>query len=243
MDTFSIESYTHLLEELKLQSPFIDSFATIQEKGILLRHDVDYCLPTAARLAGINHAHAVKATFFILVSSPLYNIFSQEELQALRLIIDNNQNIGLHYHHTGGPLDTIRLEREFAALRLVVPETQRVVAWHNPENDLDELNRQAESNDFIPAYSPAFFGDGKYISDSNCRHTPDEILDFQRKASGTTQILLHPLIWIRGGSCMKTVLRRTFVARLDSVALTFAENQTWRDCFGRSILSQFNLGE
>lgn len=228
MDTFSIESYERLLEELKRQGSFLDGFAVVQDQGVLLRHDVDYCLSTAAKLAKINHAHSVTATFFILVSSPLYNIFSADGRLALRQIIEAGQNIGLHYHHMGGPLNTERLEREFAALKLVVPDTQRVVAWHNPEGELAELNAKANDAGFITTYEKQFFGPDLYVSDSNMQRSPDEIIQSIRLAKERLlQVLLHPLIWVSGQINMLPALQAMCESKKQRLDQAFMENRVW----------------
>lgn len=241
-EQYSLDAYRKVVQGLVETGREFGTFPTPPQSGFLLRHDVDYCLPTAAKIAAINKELGARATFFVLVSSPLYNIFADAERQALRTIIEAGQCVGLHYHHTGGKLDHERLEREFDALRQVVPETQRVVAWHNPEGELEPLNQRAENRGFICAYSPAFFGNGTYISDSNCRNTPEQITAFaQEGQNGTAQILLHPFIWAHGGDDMKTVLKRTFRARFHAAAGTFGENRLWQEGAGQDILSHFNL--
>lgn len=236
-------NYRLLLSSLKDGGASFVPFGADTGRGIRLRHDVDFSLGPAADMAALNRQEGISATFFVLASCPLYNIFSPDGRTALRSIVDASQHVGLHYHHTGGPLGADRLEREFAALRLVVPEAQRVVAWHNPVGDPDELNRQAEKLGFISAYAPPFYGNDRYVSDSNCRHTPGEILDFQRKAAGPLQVLLHPSVWIYGGPDLQTVLKRIFRAKFDSTAKTFADNQAWKDGAGRSILARYNLDD
>ena len=226
VDKYSLESYKAILEALVPNA--CGNFTYPPEAGILLRHDVDYCLFTAAKLAEVNHAHSVTATFFILVSSPLYNIFSAEDCRSLRQIVNNGQNIGMHYHHTDGPLNVDRLEREFSALRLVVPEAQRVVAWHNPEGELEELNRQANQAGFISTYENKFFGPDHYMSDSNMRRNSDEIiLSIQQTRGQLLQVLLHPLIWLSGQTAMIPMLRAMLKSKEHRINEVFMENSVW----------------
>jgi len=241
-ERYSLDAYRKVILALAESNREFGPFTAPPQPGVLLRHDVDYCLPTAARIAEVNRDAGVRATFFVLVSSPLYTIFAKAERNALRTIVEAGQFVGLHYHHTGGELNHKRLNREFDALRLIVPEAQRVVAWHNPEGELAPLNKKADQLDFISAYAPPFFGDSVYVSDSNCRNTPEQIAAFGRKdGKGCTQILLHPLIWVHGGNDMQTVLARTFRARLETTADTYGENSLWQKGAGRAILSRFNL--
>lgn len=246
---FTIEAYTRMLRGLLSTGRRVMTFRAASEvtwdrgpeKGLILRHDVDYCPATASKIAQINNKHGVSGTFFILVSSPLYNIFSPDSIQALQTIQNSNQNIGLHYHHTDNKLDSCRIEREMTALRLICPQAHRVVAWHNPHGNLEALNSEAECLGFTSTYSTCFFGQEKYISDSNCRHTADEIITFANTCrSQLLQVLLHPLIWIYGGNGINDILKRAFRAKVESTTITFEENCQWQQEFKQEVMSYYN---
>lgn len=238
MNKFSLGNYTRILKYLRSTGIPQCSFLN-PEKGILLRHDVDYCLSTAAELARINAGNGTIATFFVLINSPLYNTFSGESRKALETISSCGQHIGLHYHHDGGNFDLQRLQTEFEALRMLVPDSQKVVAWHNPEGDLAILNKAAEQTGFVSSYSDPFFKDCTYISDSNCRNTADKIIKaIHSRTTFTVQLLIHPCIWIHGGDGIEYILEKEFLANLQKTIVGFEGNLLWKEQLGDDILTR-----
>ncbi|MBI5816638.1 MAG: hypothetical protein HZB29_13630 [Nitrospinae bacterium] len=239
MKTFNVEAYKKLILSLKDSGRRLVSFADLPDDGTLLRLDVDYDPAWAARLAGINRECGATGTFFVQAASPLYNLFSEDNLGAIRQIAESGQWIGLHFHHTSGQLDISRLEREVGILKMAAPEALRVVAWHNPPTDFSQINLEAEKAGFISAYADRFFGDGKYISDSNMRHDSDKIIQFAKNSGAPViQVLLHPFNWVMGGDEMKEVLRRTFKNKFGQLAGEFSNNSVWRGGLGDEILGQ-----
>jgi len=233
---FSPETYQHLLGGLKALGRTFCSFETPKEQGLLLRHDVDYDLGLAARLAEINQAHGVSATFFILVGSMLYNPFNPPNLAAIETIIKRGQHIGLHYHHKTGTLDTGRLERELSLLKFLIPTAQRVVAWHNPVAGLENLNVAAEALGVTCAYAPCFFSKDRYISDSNRRHDTTDILAFASESKApTVQVLIHPLIWMRPTADMLATLSEAFVEQQKRIEEIFSENSCWKNIKNNAV--------
>ena len=48
-------------------------------------------------MAKIEHKFGVKATYFFMLRSPFYNIFTRANNEAVKEIIKLGHNIGLHY--------------------------------------------------------------------------------------------------------------------------------------------------
>lgn len=227
---FSMSRYAWLLDRLKETGRPFGTFPPRHPAGLLLRSDIDYDPVFAVELARENAARDISATFFVLVSGPFYSIFEPATAAAIRQLVALGQRVGLHYHHTDDRLDAERLNREFDALRMIAPQAQRVVAWHNPEGDLDALNDALAGEGFTSAYDAAIFGPGRYTSDSNCARDAEFMADaVARSDAETVQVLCHPLLWVLGGDTMQEVLERYVSRAAERLDATLSEqNSVWR---------------
>ena len=64
---------------------------------VILRHDVDFSLERAVRLAELEAEMGVGATYFALLRTDFYNPASQRGAAALRRIQSLGHEIGLHF--------------------------------------------------------------------------------------------------------------------------------------------------
>ena len=146
-------------------------------RDILLRHDVDLSLDVALELAKQEYKHDIKATYYIMLHSSLYNAQSPEGMKQIREIFNLNHTIGLH-------IDTrYYLPNDFDTLSFIVGG--RVIDWRKHLSNL--------TPEFgIPEPRPKGY---KYISDSGmnwregcfCQH----IGEYPKM-----EILTHPIWWI-----------------------------------------------
>jgi len=104
---------------------YIDTLLKYKEAGyifgkdILLRHDVDLSLEYALELAKQEYKHDIKATYYIMLHSSLYNAQSPEGMKIIREIHRLGGKIGLH-------IDTrYHLENDFDTLSLILGEPVR----------------------------------------------------------------------------------------------------------------------
>lgn len=237
----TLRRYAQLVESLLALGRPLRRFDDAEEKesSLLFRLDVDYSLPWAALTAQINAARGVSATYFVQVSSPLYNPFAPDDHAALTALGALGQRVGLHYDLRDAPVDPQRLHGEFAALTQLHPAATPVVAWHNPTGDLTEANAAAAAAGFVSAYAPPFFGPDRYVSDSNLRRSPDDIVAFLSACRApTAQVLLHPLNWVSGGETMEDALQVAFTHLTQRVADAFMANAVWRGGAGERILAK-----
>ena len=64
---------------------------------LILRHDVDFSPEAACRMAQLEANLDIKATYFILLSPPYYNLLSEKYVDFPRRLIEMGHEIGLHY--------------------------------------------------------------------------------------------------------------------------------------------------
>ena len=75
---FTYDAYRSLLELLKQRGYEFASFNnySIMPMPVILRHDIDNSLVKALEIAKIENECNVKSTYFALLSTDFYNIFS-----------------------------------------------------------------------------------------------------------------------------------------------------------------------
>ena len=70
---------------------------TVTEGDVLLRHDVDLSPAKALETARIEADEGVRATYFFLCSTPMYNPVTGRLRRIVRRIEDLGHDVGLHF--------------------------------------------------------------------------------------------------------------------------------------------------
>lgn len=106
MNEFTYEEYKHIINTLKSKYDIVDyrealkRFQHDRMDFSVLRHDVDVELGKAVKLAHLEEELGVKSTYFIMVSSDVYNIYSGPSKQAVDGILKLGHSLGLHFDMT-----------------------------------------------------------------------------------------------------------------------------------------------
>lgn len=235
----SPDSYSKIIAVALSEGYRFGTFSgVLRDKGsddliIILRHDVDFSVEMAAKLAEINAAFGVVGTFFVQVRSPVYNLLCRDSIASLERISRCGQKLGLHlsYPEGIGPPSAIGAQIE-SDLRLCEKESslefERVVAWHNPRPELIDNQGLLEGTCFESAYNAPFFKRGHYFSDSNLRNTPDDFVEIiSARRQSFLQLLFHPCYWIGGGAAVEPILKRTMVQVIREKEREFRTNPNW----------------
>lgn len=174
---------------------------------ILWRHDVDLDLQAAREIAAVEHDEGVTSTYFLMLRSGFYNLFTRDGEQTVQALRRLGHRVGLHCD-LGLPRDAEvpetlvedRVARDFRLVDLMFGEGafDQVVSFHNPPAGV--LRR---SYSFYSTYQPKFFGEIQYFSDSNRHFRSGEPEDFlARTTARGLSILLHPILWAVPGRTM-----------------------------------------
>jgi Txe/YoeB family toxin of Txe-Axe toxin-antitoxin module len=96
---FTFQNYRALLQIAKQNYVFtnFDEVDNIQEKQIIWRHDVEFSIQNAVRMAKIEHENGIKTTFFFQIHGDFYNLLEKTTSEALFLIKSLGHEIGLHF--------------------------------------------------------------------------------------------------------------------------------------------------
>lgn len=196
---FTHRWYENFLDRLRRRGYTFGDFTGTPDDGeVLLRHDVDLSLEAALEMARIEADRGVHATYFVLLTSTLYNPLAGDQRRTIEEIGSLGHDVSLHFStHEYRDRDVRpgviedRVGDELAVLRTLVPASATVstVSFHIPPAWVQ--GRSFEG--FKSAYEPAFFEDIAYVADSTQRWRREPpTLDGPPTA---TQVLTHPGLW------------------------------------------------
>ena len=198
---FTYDSYVELIKLMQRKNYVITSYDDFKDysKCIILRHDVDYKLQSAYRLAQIEQSigNGIRSTYFLLLTSDFYNVFSLNNVKVIERILDCEHEIGLHfdearYPEAIGNVDMIRdkILEEADILSKVVGVPVTKCSMHRPSKNILAVNLKIPG--IINTYSDTFYKEFKYISDSRCfwREPIEDIIN--KELYNRIQVLVHP---------------------------------------------------
>lgn len=170
---FTYSGYSVLIELLKkcdYQFADYENYHSFN-KCVILRHDVDYDLQKSFEFAKLENKLGIKSTYFVLVTSDFYNIFSKHSIQILKQIASLGHNLGLHFDEMNYPdiignVSEIESKILFEAnlLESAIQKPVNLVSMHRPSKATLESNLAIPG--MINSYSDEFFHNFKYLSDS-----------------------------------------------------------------------------
>ena len=114
-DDFTLANYERLVA-LAVEKgynfiSYTDEFIE-NRKDMLWRHDVEFEPDVALKMAEIEHKYSVKATYFIQIHSPFYNIFDKHYTDVFHKIYALGHDVGLHFDsHFYGINDEAQLNK------------------------------------------------------------------------------------------------------------------------------------
>lgn len=202
---FSLEAYSELLFTFKGAGYSFCGFEEIDSRLIerrpflVLRHDIDISLCPALEIARIEYEQGVQATYFVLLRSPFYNIFSRFNAELMLQIHQYGHQIATHLDLTAYDNDCAKALMEVEVLSQFYPYINtRLVSLHS-SYDLNQMPIELFPQ-LDHVYGPAVRGEIAYISDSTGRwrygHPLDSTAFHVRKP---LQLLTHPIWWVQEG--------------------------------------------
>ena len=233
-------SYRLILQSAANQGfEFVDFFTVTPDddkrRQIILRHDIDYSLTSACEMAEIDAKYKIRATFSLLLSSPLYNPFTPTNIKIINEIKQLGHNVVLHHHvlpEQGAEEIQGDIIKEMQIMMAFFPYIQPVFVWHNPPpgNLLSEI----EVPGMINAYSDSFVRNMFYISDSVLRNTPENFLKALKKQR-LIHMLLHPIIWMSEQDNMISLMSYVLTEIIRDCDREFLGSKVWKKKFPNGI--------
>lgn len=196
---FTYDWYDEFLARLHSDGARFRSYGEGLSAGdVLLRHDVDLSPERALRMGKVEAARDVRATYFLLVSSPLYNPLDRHTREIVAELDSLGHDVGLHFStHQYWPASESpsgtelreRIAAERAVLDSLPVDPVDTVSFHLPPPWV--LERSFDG--FDSTYEPRFFGEIGYRADSNQRWRQEPPLAGGRPEK--LQVLTHPGLW------------------------------------------------
>jgi hypothetical protein len=210
---FTYDAYRSLLELLKQRGYEFASFNnySIMPMPVILRHDIDNSLVKALEIAKIENECNVKSTYFALLSTDFYNIFSKRSNEILKEIISLGHDFGLHFDEKRYIINSEEdlkkyVEYEKRILEGVLDRSIRTVSMHRPSKWILENN--ILFNTIINTYSAEFLQNLKYLSDSRMHWREDVISIINSGEYNKLHILTHPFWYAEDKGDIKSRVER-----------------------------------
>lgn len=176
-------------------------------KKILLRHDIDVCPKAAYEMAKTESKIGIKATYFFMLRSPLYNFFSRANFYFISKIIELGHDLGLHYDagfYKESDYDAKIFKDILFQKNIIENEFNidiKAVSFHQPNRKiLDSLFKFPKG--LINTYSKEINLKFKYYSDTNQEirwvdTSKINLIDsLTTKFPENIQLLIHPIWWV-----------------------------------------------
>lgn len=190
---FTLNSYVKILQNKK--TICIKDYSNHKMGGVLVRHDVDFSIDMAYEFSRHEKDNNINATYYILLTSDLYNPFSKDSKLKINQMISDGFEIGIHFDSTVyGDLDE---EELIAKMSIEVDMFEKCFNYkilsysmHNPSTS----GIYIEYPNLISAYNIEIFSDENYISDSSYSFRgKDPFIFIQKSDYQLIQFLTHPI--------------------------------------------------
>ena len=201
IEDFTTEQYREILQLARLKYKFV-SYENIPfgERFILWRHDCDYSLNRAFKLAEIEKEEGVASTYFINPHCEFYNLLEATQAKLVEHILGLGHSLGLHFdadfHKTGSEAELEeQITSEAALLEQFFGSKVFAFSFHNPNECL--LAYEGETyGGLLNCYSKKFQNKIPYCSDSNGYWRFRRLREVLEAADDhCLQILTHPGWW------------------------------------------------
>ncbi len=233
---FTYHDYQELLWRLRERGYHFAAFPQAEDhlrQGrmfVLLRHDVDFDVEQARRMARIETESGALATYFFLLRTEHYNLLSPETSAVVSEILALGHHLGLHFDCAAYPpsWETAALAAACAReVRVLAEWFQRpvtIVSYHRPGRR--ELSGEPGISAPLPhTYLPLFVQRMRYLADSRGEWrfgVPTQDAAFVE--GRPLHLLVHPVWWHDRPLSPQEALSEILARRAAAVEASVARN-------------------
>ena len=197
---FSLNQYRELLNQLISSDliPTTDWRTKSSHDTLLLRHDVDFSVDFARKLAAVEFDMGIYSTYFFMLTCNMYNLMSYEHQRLVKDIAEMGHKISIHFDPT--VYDELeKFENEKKLFESIFEVEVDIVSIHRPGRFLE--NNNVSLCGTPQTYNDAYFKQMRYLSDSGGRNVMPQLADFLKgtRTQGL-HLLIHPLWWVGEGN-------------------------------------------
>jgi UDP-GlcNAc3NAcA epimerase len=218
---YSFNSFDEAPRLLEDNSPFV-----------IMRHDIDFCLNKALAMAKAESELGIKSTYFFMLRTEHYNIFSKRGTDAINKILDYGHYLGLHFD-VASYLDELSadelgksVDQEAEILENYFKKKVGIVSFHRPNKFI--LTGTPEVSGARPhTYMPIYTDKIEYMSDSRGVWRNGNPLESQAfSESKPMHILIHPIWWADEHVAPHEILQRFVDDKMETIERSVADNNT-----------------
>ena len=219
---FTEENYRGIIVRARERYAFEPFGTELAEAHVLWRHDVDFSVHRALRLAEIEAEEGVSSTYLFSLRGPFYSLLEAEVASRARAIAGLGHWLGLHFNTGayGGIASEAELQEQLSFERRLLSELTEnpidVLSFHNPGATGADGFDAERLGGMVNAYGSTVRERYTYISDSNgyWRHErlPDVIDSGEHDR---LHVLTHPEWWQRSPMSPRERLERCLEGRAD----------------------------
>jgi hypothetical protein len=203
LDRFTLEEYERYLRLARECGYIFSAFEDLDSRShtatyeILLRHDIDYSPEYIPRMAALEAASGIRATYCLQTDSRWYQIDSTESRGAITDLLRAGHSLGLHIDvsRIGSDAEAVSVAATAAedlATRFQTPV--RVVSFHMPSRR--PVAHLVLPDGLVNTYERRFFDEIAYVSDSNHNWRGVDLARLLReRRHRRLQLLIHPFWW------------------------------------------------
>ena len=171
-------------KDLGYQIKKVCDYSSEDKKVILLRHDIDFSLDYAHKLATYENRFDITSSYYVYLHSETYNALAPKSMEIIKKIKKLDHEIGLHYDSRYAvPCEDLLLQGKISSITQHNPSMTEKPFW---VTDLPLLN---------PSDLPI-----KYISDSGRNWRSGCFCQWIGKEESKLHILTHPIWWVGKGN-------------------------------------------
>lgn len=195
---FTYKAYRELLTLLRKHDYIFCGYRDYQNyaKSVIVRHDIDMDIAKALKMAQIEAEMGVASTYFVLVTSNFYNIFSKENEDMLRKLHAMGHEVGLHFDEAKYSEENINLvqamEQEAEVLEQCMGCPVQSISMHRPSERTLAADYLIKDGNIVNSYGSEFFQKHKYVSDSRRNWREDVQAIIKSREYDRLHVLTHP---------------------------------------------------
>lgn len=212
--------------------PFVEQ--PPQHGALLLRHDVDFDVALAEKIAALENEMKVQATYFFMLTSASYNVLDQANRMAIYRIREMGHQISLHFDPSVYDDFILGLKMELEYFKMFFGERPSCISIHRPNDYF--INNDCNIEGVRHTYQSRYSKEIKYFSDSQGQFryghplASDAFLCRQ-----SIQLLIHPVWWVTDGCGPHDILERFLRIRISKFQQHIAKNCIpYRDIIGNT---------
>lgn len=225
---FTFDNYRKLIQLAKTRFRFVNYNIDFEKKTnfIIWRHDVEFSVRNACRLAQIEKEENVKSTFFLQLHSEYYNVLDKRNIDSIRKnIIESGHSIGLHfdihYHEIG---DSRHIDKYLLKDKEILEDIFKVslqsFSFHNTNSFI--LNCE---NDYYGGLVNVYSRRIKnipYCSDSLGYWRYERLQDMlENRSIKKLQVLTHDAMWSEKALSPRQRIRRSIQQDADDLMVYY----------------------